>query len=100
MPKYVIERDLPGAGDLSAEQLQSISEKSNLVIGELGPEIRWLTSYTASMSRPTRTSSRSMPGAADSPWTASPWCPPSSTPPRVSDDGSDPVLGVPTSVGS
>ena len=45
MPKYVIERDLPGAGDLSAEQLQSISEKSNLVIGELGPEIRWLTSY-------------------------------------------------------
>lgn len=45
MPKYVIERDLPGAGDLSAEQLQSISQKSNLVIGELGPEIRWLTSY-------------------------------------------------------
>jgi len=45
MPKYVIERDLPGAGNLSAEELQSISEKSNLVIGELGPEIRWLTSY-------------------------------------------------------
>ncbi|HEX7442332.1 MAG TPA: DUF4242 domain-containing protein [Acidimicrobiales bacterium] len=45
MPKYVIERDLPGAGDLSTEELQSISEKSNLVIGELGPEIRWLTSY-------------------------------------------------------
>ena len=45
MPKYVIERDLPGAGDLTADELQSISEKSNKVIGELGPEIRWLTSY-------------------------------------------------------
>jgi hypothetical protein len=45
MPKYVIERELPGAGDLSAEDLQAISQKSNKVIGELGPEIRWLTSY-------------------------------------------------------
>lgn len=45
MPKYVIERELPGAGKLSAEELKSISEKSNQVIGELGPEIRWLTSY-------------------------------------------------------
>ena len=45
MPKYVIERDLPGAGDLTADELQSISQKSNKVIGELGPEIRWLTSY-------------------------------------------------------
>lgn len=45
MPKYVIERELPGAGSLSAEELQGISAKSNHVIGELGPEIRWLTSY-------------------------------------------------------
>jgi hypothetical protein len=45
MPKYVIERELPGAGSLSAEDLQAISAKSNHVIGELGPEIRWLTSY-------------------------------------------------------
>lgn len=45
MPKYVIERDLPGAGDLSADELQAISQKSNKVLGELGPEIVWLTSY-------------------------------------------------------
>jgi hypothetical protein len=45
MPKYVIERELPGAGDLSADELQAISRKSNKVIAELGPEIRWLTSY-------------------------------------------------------
>jgi hypothetical protein len=45
MPKFMIERDLPGAGDLTAEQLQSISEKSNHVISTLGPEIRWLQSY-------------------------------------------------------
>jgi hypothetical protein len=45
MPKYVIERDMPGAGNLSAAELQGIAEKSNKVIGELGPEIRWLTSY-------------------------------------------------------
>jgi hypothetical protein len=45
MPKYVIERDLPGAGDLTADELHSISQKSNKVITELGPEIRWLTSY-------------------------------------------------------
>jgi hypothetical protein len=45
VPKYVIERDLPGAGDLSTEELRSISQKSNKIIGELGPDIRWLTSY-------------------------------------------------------
>ena len=45
MPKYVIERELPGAGDLSADDLQAISEKSNQVIATLGPEIRWLQSY-------------------------------------------------------
>jgi hypothetical protein len=45
MSKYVIERELPGAGNLSAEELQGMAAKSNHVIGELGPEIRWLTSY-------------------------------------------------------
>jgi hypothetical protein len=45
MPKYVIERELPGAGGLSADELQAISQKSNHVISDLGPEIRWLTSY-------------------------------------------------------
>ena len=45
MPKYVIERDLPGAGKLSPEELQAIIHKSNQVLSELGPEIRWLQSY-------------------------------------------------------
>jgi len=45
MPKYVIERDIPGAGDLSAEQLQAISQKSCDVLRELGPQIQWLHSY-------------------------------------------------------
>jgi hypothetical protein len=45
MPKYVIERNLPGAGELSADDLRAISQKSNKVLAELGPEIRWLTSY-------------------------------------------------------
>jgi hypothetical protein len=45
MPKYVIERDLPGAGKLSPGDLHDISEKSNKVLSSLGPEIRWLQSY-------------------------------------------------------
>jgi hypothetical protein len=45
MPKYVIERELPGAGALSGEDLRAISQKSNKVIRDLGPEIRWLQSY-------------------------------------------------------
>ena len=45
MPKYVIERDFPGAGNLSAEQLQAISQKSCGVLSELGPQIQWLHSY-------------------------------------------------------
>ncbi|MFI4992448.1 MAG: DUF4242 domain-containing protein [Solirubrobacterales bacterium] len=45
MPKYVIEREVPGAGNLSPEELRGMSATSNKVIGELGPEIRWLTSY-------------------------------------------------------
>jgi hypothetical protein len=45
MPKYVIERELPGAGKLSADELRSISQKSNSVIAELGPDVKWLQSY-------------------------------------------------------
>ena len=45
MPKYVIERDIPGVGSLSAEQLQAISQKSCDVLRELGPQIQWLHSY-------------------------------------------------------
>jgi len=45
MPKYVIERDLPGAGKLSSEQLQGISQKSCGVLKNLGPQIQWVTSY-------------------------------------------------------
>jgi Protein of unknown function (DUF4242) len=45
MPKYVIERELPGAGRLSADELRNISQKSNSVIAELGPDVKWLQSY-------------------------------------------------------
>jgi hypothetical protein len=45
MPKYMIERDLAGAGNLTGAELHDISQKSNKVICDLGPEIRWLQSY-------------------------------------------------------
>ena len=45
MPKYVIERDLPGAGKLSQADLQGISRKSCDVLEGLGPKIQWLHSY-------------------------------------------------------
>jgi len=45
MPKYVIEREIPGAGKMSPEQLQGISEKSCGVLKNLGPQIQWITSY-------------------------------------------------------
>ncbi|MGC2164048.1 MAG: DUF4242 domain-containing protein [Silvibacterium sp.] len=45
MPKYVIERELPGAGGLSPEQLQAVSQKSCSVLRNLGPEIQWVHSY-------------------------------------------------------
>jgi hypothetical protein len=45
MPKYVIERDIPGAGKLSAAELQGISQKSCSVLSELGPQIQWVQSY-------------------------------------------------------
>ena len=45
MPKFVIERELAGAGGLTEEDLREISQKSNKVICDLGPEIHWLHSY-------------------------------------------------------
>ncbi len=42
MPKYVIEREIPGAGSLSKDQLQAISQKSCGVLNELGPQIQWI----------------------------------------------------------
>jgi hypothetical protein len=45
MPKYIIEREIPGAGDLCSAELQGISQKSNSVLHELGPEIQWVESY-------------------------------------------------------
>jgi len=45
MPKYVIERDIPGAGKLTPDQLQGISQKSCSVLSGLGPSIQWIQSY-------------------------------------------------------
>jgi hypothetical protein len=45
MPKFVIERDIPGAGKLSPEQLQGISQKSCGVLSQLGPSVQWLESF-------------------------------------------------------
>jgi hypothetical protein len=45
MPKFVIERELPGAGKLSADQLHAISEKSCGVLQAMGPKIQWVQSY-------------------------------------------------------
>lgn len=45
MPKYVIERELPGAGKLTPDQLRAISQKSCGVLNSLGPQIQWIHSY-------------------------------------------------------
>ncbi|MEX2285350.1 MAG: DUF4242 domain-containing protein [Gemmatimonadota bacterium] len=47
MKKYLIERELPGAGQLSAEARRVIAEKSCGVLAELGPDIQWIHSYVA-----------------------------------------------------
>ena len=44
MPKYVIERELPGAGSLSAEELRGISQTSCNVLNSMGPQIQWVQS--------------------------------------------------------
>ena len=45
MPKYVIEREIPGAGKLTAEQLKGISQTSCGVLSTMGPKIQWVQSY-------------------------------------------------------
>ena len=45
MPKYIIEREIPGAGSLTAHDLQGISQKSCGILNEMGPKIQWLESY-------------------------------------------------------
>jgi len=45
MPKYVIEREIPGAGELTTEQLQAISQKSCSILSDMGTQIQWLHSY-------------------------------------------------------
>lgn len=45
MPKFVIEREIPGAGKLSTQELQAISQKSCGVLKAMGPEIQWIQSY-------------------------------------------------------
>lgn len=45
MPKFLIEREIPGAGDLSPQELQAISQKSCGVLRSMGPQIQWVESY-------------------------------------------------------
>jgi hypothetical protein len=45
MPKFLIEREIPGAGNLSPADLQGISQKSCSILGGLGPQIQWVQSY-------------------------------------------------------
>ncbi len=45
MPKYVIEREIPGAGKLSVQELQAISQTSCAVLNQMGPQIQWVQSY-------------------------------------------------------
>jgi hypothetical protein len=45
MPKFVIERELPGLGDSTAEELRAVSQKSRAVLTEMGPQVQWVHSY-------------------------------------------------------
>lgn len=45
MPKYIIEREIPGAGQLSRDELQQISHKSCCILKDMGPQIQWLESF-------------------------------------------------------
>ena len=45
MPKFVIQREVPGAGQLNSSELQSIAKRSVGVLRQLGPEIQWIESY-------------------------------------------------------
>ena len=45
MPKFLIEREIPGAGKLTADELMGVAQRSNGVLRELGPEIQWVQSF-------------------------------------------------------
>lgn len=45
MPKYIIEREIPGAGSLTQQELKAISQKSCGILNSMGPRIQWLESY-------------------------------------------------------
>lgn len=45
MPKYVIERDIPGAGKLLPQEIKAVSQKSCSVLNRMGPQIQWVQSY-------------------------------------------------------
>jgi len=45
MPRFVIERDIPGAGKLSPQELKAVSQKSCGVLREMGPQVQWVQSY-------------------------------------------------------
>lgn len=45
MPKYIIEREIPGAGSLTQQELQVISQKSCGILNKMGPRVQWLESY-------------------------------------------------------
>jgi Protein of unknown function (DUF4242) len=47
MPKYVIERELPGAGKMTREQLREVAQKSNGILHTLGPKIQWVETYVS-----------------------------------------------------
>ena len=47
MPKFVIEREIPGAGSLSDEEFKAIAQRSNGILAELGPDIQWIHSYVS-----------------------------------------------------
>ena len=47
MPKYLIEREIPGAGKLTAQELKAISQTSCGVLSKMGPQIQWVHSYVA-----------------------------------------------------
>ena len=70
MPKYLIEREIPGAGQMSPQQLQGVAAKSCSVLRNLGPQIQWVQSYVtetrfiASTSHQTRRWSASTPSRA------------------------------------
>ncbi len=47
MPKYVIEREIPGAAELFAKEGKAVAQKSNAVLRDLGPQIQWVHSYVS-----------------------------------------------------